>query len=1782
MRLRAFRTATSHHRPRVGLLLTSVVLVASILGAPSAVAEVVVKPASSTTETKQISDTDPDDGDASEASNTAAAVVKAAATGQPVEDMSQRTEFATVTANPDGSFTRKQYETPVRVKRDGEWLDIDSRLELKPDGTYGPKVSATPVVIGGKGSQDAGRVDLGDEGSLTFTWPTKLPEPSIDGPVATYKLSDTTDLLMIAGESGLSARVRLNEQPAKDDPVYKFGLRTDNVSINEEVDGQLTFENEKGKTVGEVANLVAWDAKTDKSGEPTEKVELEADVATKSRSGDVTNHSLEVQTPDGYLSDPDTQYPVTIDPDVTVSMAGQRDTFVREGDTADHSNDGYLAVGRLGNSANTHPTTSLIQFSLDEPVYLEGKNIISAQMGLRQYKAATCDALPYTIQPNTSFWAAEGLKYPGPTYRSGDAVTVRSNSGSTCSVGEFVVVDALPWVKAWIDNATPGGPEGYQNYGLRISVGATNANANYERRFCSLRLRAGDGNCPNSNYKPYLRVTYRLPDAPPPQPTPNSAPNKPTGMTLTRGGNPVNVYVNVSDTNAETALKARLKVKRAGDSTVLWQGDSDSISLSANQTGKVVGRLPYLPDGKYEVTATSVDTAGASSDSTAAKEFTIDTEFGAQEWFSTTQHGINDRSGLQINNRTGNLAVQASDIKVNGHGLDLDVTRFYNSELIQTATQGIVKDAARTGTSMGKGWSLSVGPDVFLEKRGENYLYHAPGGTVFGPFKPTNGSSTAFDRLKDGSGADLKKNSGSGSDPFTLTFRKSQMKLDFATVGATGDAYLSKMRDRSGNHINFNYADGATTPNGRAKLSSITDASDRSYAVTYTGDNITKIAETGTGAREWNYQYDANGYLTKLTNPAPNNYETTYQYVASPVTGARLLSSVTGPKTTAAIEYNDDVANGGSTVEQEKPDLDRVKTMTYRKNSSTTHTFQWSYGRTSAATRCPDSTDQYSTNVVDANAKTTTYCFADGDGDAGSRIRVKDDLGNVKTTGYTADKGVQNVTNPSNNATLGSTEVTYGGGALSDRMNQVTEPKNSSSQSTKQPTTTFAYGDTSEAATYLPTTVSDPNGDCSMFEYNEDGYTTASYTGIATDPTSGSCSKDDNKIGSHRSYNGDGTVSKSWDANAYGAGENDKKELDDDRKTIYTYWPTDDTNKRGGMVKTIRKPGGSCDAPRKLCTDYDYDYRGRVTKITDGRGDQTSYTYDEFDRTASVFFDGATACNATRSNCITYAYDGEGNMTNRNDRGKVTSFAYDGMNRQTQQSTTGTTRATAVNMDYDGNGNLTSYQQKSGLNTSSPVTYSYDGANRLTSVKTAIGEIKMLTNADGRVTKITYPGSTHVDYDYTKAGQPKKMTVDASETSSVLRTYEYDYTKNLAPDGAPEVLVESKQLQKRIVSGADVANRTTKYKYSEGRIASSAIDGLPNYTYTHDKIGNVLSETSAGSTKYFGYDRAGQLCWRGSTSPTAEERLDTTCHAGPSGSANLSQDAAGNNRDRANTSQEIWYDTDSRVSQIGGVDMSYLDRGNDLRTAAGSITYVDGPLGITLADDPEDTTTFIRDPNGQILATYGAMGTQFYVSEFNGSVAALYNTSAEETGEYVYSPYGSTTATGSAGEINPIRYIGGYQDKDEDGDDNYYKLGARYYDGQGHFTQPDPIVPGGGDYTYASGDPINSSDPSGLFSIGLSGKACFGVCIGGDIALDDNGNLGLGLSGGLGSPGLSGEGSASTANVGTGPNITGTCGAGNVSASHEFLSGKNNLSVSSASSGGCSVTAGYSKSFNVF
>ncbi|WP_165425595.1 RHS repeat-associated core domain-containing protein [Streptomyces sp. BK022] len=109
----------------------------------------------------------------------------------------------------------------------------------------------------------------------------------------------------------------------------------------------------------------------------------------------------------------------------------------------------------------------------------------------------------------------------------------------------------------------------------------------------------------------------------------------------------------------------------------------------------------------------------------------------------------------------------------------------------------------------------------------------------------------------------------------------------------------------------------------------------------------------------------------------------------------------------------------------------------------------------------------------------------------------------------------------------------------------------------------------------------------------------------------------------------------------------------------------------------------------------------------------------------------------------------------------------------------------------------------------------------------------------------------------------------------------------------------------------------------------------------------------------------------------------------------------------------------------------------------------------------------------------------YYVTDNQGAPSALVDNSGAKQGRWDYSPTGNARSGNSASVDQPFGYTGAYLDSS-----GLYKMGARYTDPTlGRFTQPDPSGQENNSYAYASGDPINRSDPSGLASWDILGPA---------------------------------------------------------------------------------------------
>ena len=148
-------------------------------------------------------------------------------------------------------------------------------------------------------------------------------------------------------------------------------------------------------------------------------------------------------------------------------------------------------------------------------------------------------------------------------------------------------------------------------------------------------------------------------------------------------------------------------------------------------------------------------------------------------------------------------------------------------------------------------------------------------------------------------------------------------------------------------------------------------------------------------------------------------------------------------------------------------------------------------------------------------------------------------------------------------------------------------------------------------------------------------------------------------------------------------------------------------------------------------------------------------------------------------------------------------------------------------------------------------------------------------------------------------------------------------------------------------------------------------------------------------------------------------------------------------------------------------------------------TPVDGTATTTT-----ETLNFSYDASGVPMAVNYGGTDYYYVTNIQGDVMAILNTSGNAVVEYTYDAWGNIhTTTGTLaetlGEVNPLTYRGYVYDRDSD----YYYLQSRYYDPEaGRFINGDNYtctgqgLLGNNMFAYCGNNPTMCSDPMGEFS----------------------------------------------------------------------------------------------------
>jgi RHS repeat-associated protein len=204
------------------------------------------------------------------------------------------------------------------------------------------------------------------------------------------------------------------------------------------------------------------------------------------------------------------------------------------------------------------------------------------------------------------------------------------------------------------------------------------------------------------------------------------------------------------------------------------------------------------------------------------------------QYFKNLQEFVNPANGL--------LTITQTDLVIPGRGLDVNITRVYQTPAVFYGTSPY--DYEAPPVDLGKGWSLDF-PYV-----GTKYL-HLWGGTVY---KISWVSNTFENHV--GSHFTLVKN---GNNTYTLTMANGTV-YEFDTSGK-----LTQIQDIDENSIDFTYESGT--------LTTITDTIGRTVSLTYSSGRLWKITYN---SAELEYSYDGNGCLQWMDDFL--NRRTSYYY----------------------------------------------------------------------------------------------------------------------------------------------------------------------------------------------------------------------------------------------------------------------------------------------------------------------------------------------------------------------------------------------------------------------------------------------------------------------------------------------------------------------------------------------------------------------------------------------------------------------------------------------------------------------------------------------------------------------------------------------------------------------------------------------------------------------------------------------------------------------------------------------------------------------------------------
>ncbi|MFF5257942.1 LamG-like jellyroll fold domain-containing protein [Actinomadura viridis] len=543
-----------------------------------------------------------------------------------------------------------------------------------------------------------------------------------------------------------------------------------------------------------------------------------------------------------------------------------------------------------------------------------------------------------------------------------------------------------------------------------------------------------------------------------------------------------------------------------------------------------------------------------------------------------------------------------------------------------------------------------------------------------------------------------------------------------------------------------------------------------------------------------------------------------------------------------------------------------------------------------------------------------------------------------------------------------------------------------------------------------------------------------------------------------------------------------------------------------------------------ITTTFGYDAAGNRTRFTDGRGNTTVYTINTLGLGESTIEPATTAHPLPSDRTWITSYDEAGNPVELTSPGGITRRrTFDPAQRLLTETGSGTSSPSAERTyGYDTAGRLIKAGSAAGTDLfrysdrglllsaegpSGAASWAYNGDGQMTGRTDAAGTASF-GYARGRITTVQdgITGTTQT-IGYNLAGQPDEIDYGAGR----LRSTGYDDLGRPVTD--------------TLKSGTGNVAASISYDYDDNdRLTGKTTVGLAGageQTYGYDHAGRLTSWSRNGTETRYEWDAAGNRTKNGGIGATYDERNRRLTDGGDAFSYTPRGTIAGHTGGDSRT--DYTFDAFDRLVSAGDTSYTYdaLDR---VATRDGiSLSYAG------LEKDPvrDGANGYARAPSGGLLATGGAAGARIMLADRRGDVVGGFapdSALGSVTDSTAYEPFGQPVArTGVAPGV-------GYQGDWTDPGTGQVNMHARWYEPKaGAFINRDDwdLDPAGGSiaanrYTYANGDPVNVTDPTGHCpAAGLlspvtavpAGAACGGTAAGPPGALAGGLLAGIGIGG---------------------------------------------------------------------